>query len=203
MKLLRYLYTFTIFLSAFLLFVVEPMAAKQMLPTLGGSSAVWTTCLVFFSVMLLLGYLYAHWISTNFKPIRQAIIHIALLTAALLTLGVHVRPGPAAVSYHPALTVFRVLATVIGLPYLALSSTTPLLTAWYAGSFEGRSPYRLFALSNFASLLALATYPLFIEPRLTMKEQTGGWSGGFLVFAVLCGAIAWQGRRRSVTATGE
>ncbi len=99
-------------------------------------------------------------------------------------------------SYHPALTVFRVLATVIGLPYLALSATTPLLTAWYAGSFEGRSPYRLFALSNFASLLALASYPLFIEPRLTMKRQTGWWSGGFLVFAVLCGAIAWQGRRR-------
>jgi hypothetical protein len=196
MALLRSLYGLTIFLSAFLLFVVEPMAAKQLLPTLGGSSAVWTTCLVFFSVMLLLGYLYAHWISTNFKPIRQAIIHIALLTAALLTLGVHVRPGPSAVSYHPAVTVFRVLATVIGLPYLALSATTPLLTAWYAGSFGSYSPYRLFALSNLASLLALASYPLLIEPGLTMRQQTGLWSGAFLLFAVLCGAIAWQGRRR-------
>jgi SAM-dependent methyltransferase len=196
MALLRSLYALTIFLSAFLLFVVEPMAAKQLLPTLGGSSAVWTTCLVFFSVMLLLGYLYAHWISTNFKPIRQAIIHIALLTAALLTLGVHVRPGPSAVSYHPAVTVFRVLATVIGLPYLALSATTPLLTAWYAGSFGSDSPYRLFALSNLASLLALASYPLLIEPGLTMRQQTGLWSGGFLLFAVLCGALAWQGRRR-------
>jgi SAM-dependent methyltransferase len=196
MALLRSLYGLTIFLSAFLLFVVEPMAAKQLLPTLGGSSAVWTTCLVFFSVMLLLGYLYAHWISTNFKPIRQAIIHIALLTAALLTLGVHVRPGPSAVSYHPALTVFRVLATVIGLPYLALSATTPLLTAWYAGSFGSDSPYRLFALSNLASLLALGSYPLLIEPGLTMRQQTGLWSGCFLLFAVLCGAIAWQGRRR-------
>ena len=196
MALLRSLYALTIFLSAFLLFVVEPMAAKQLLPTLGGSSAVWTTCLVFFSVTLLLGYLYAHWISTNFKPIRQAIIHIALLTAALLTLGVHVRPGPSAVSYHPAVTVFRVLATVIGLPYLALSATTPLLTAWYAGSFGSDSPYRLFALSNLASLLALASYPLLIEPGLTMRQQTGLWSGGFLLFAVLCGALAWQGRRR-------
>jgi SAM-dependent methyltransferase len=196
MALLRSLYGLTIFLSAFLLFVVEPMAAKQLLPTLGGSSAVWTTCLVFFSVMLLLGYLYAHWISTNFKPLRQAIIHIALLTAALLTLGVHVRPGPSAVSYHPALTVFRVLATVIGLPYLALSATTPLLTAWYAGSFGSDSPYRLFALSNLASLLALGSYPLLIEPGLTMRQQTGLWSGCFLLFAVLCGAIAWQGRRR-------
>jgi SAM-dependent methyltransferase len=196
MALLRSLYGLTIFLSAFLLFVVEPMAAKQLLPTLGGSSAVWTTCLVFFSVMLLLGYLYAHWISTNFKPVRQAIIHIVLLTAALMTLGVHVRPGPTAVSYHPAVTVFRVLVTVIGLPYLALSATTPLLTAWYAGSFGSDSPYRLFALSNLASLLALGSYPLLIEPGLTMRQQTGLWSGGFLLFAVLCGAIAWQGRRR-------
>jgi SAM-dependent methyltransferase len=203
MALLRSLYGLTIFLSAFLLFVVEPMAAKQLLPTLGGSSAVWTTCLVFFSVMLLLGYLYAHWISTNFKPLRQAIIHIALLTAALLTLGVHVRPAPSAVSYHPALTVFRVLATVIGLPYLALSATTPLLTAWYAGSFESNSPYRLFALSNLASLLALGSYPLLIEPGLTMRLQTGLWSGGFLLFAVLCGAIAWQGRRRVVSPMPE
>jgi SAM-dependent methyltransferase len=196
MALLRSLYGLTIFLSAFLLFVVEPMAAKQLLPTLGGSSAVWTTCLVFFSVTLLLGYLYAHWLSTNFLPIRQAIIHIALLTAALLTLGVHVRPGPSAVSYHPALTVFRVLGTVIGLPYLALSATTPLLTAWYAGSFGSESPYRLFALSNLASLLALVSYPLLIEPGLTMRQQTVLWSGGFLLFAVLCGALAWQGRRR-------
>jgi hypothetical protein len=196
MKLLRYLYTFTIFLSAFLLFVVEPMAAKQLLPTLGGSSAVWTTCLVFFSVVLLLGYLYAHWLSSRLTPTRQATIHILLLTAALLTLGVHIRPNPAAVSYHPALTVFRVLATVIGLPYLALSATTPLLNAWYAGSFEGRSPYRLFALSNFASLLALGSYPLLIEPHLTMNQQSALWSSGFLLFAVICGAIAWQGRRR-------
>jgi SAM-dependent methyltransferase len=203
MTLLRSLYSLTIFLSAFLLLVVEPMAAKQLLPTLGGSSAVWTTCLVFFSVTLLLGYLYAHWISSLFDPKQQAVIHILILTMALLTLGIRIQPGPAAVSYHPALTVFRVLGTVIGLPYLALSSTTPLLTAWYAGSFEGRSPYRLFALSNLASLLALASYPLLIEPHLTMKQQTGWWSGGFLVFAVLCGAIAWQGRRRFVAPGSE
>jgi hypothetical protein len=197
MKLLRSLYALTIFLSAFLLFVVEPMAAKQLLPTLGGSSAVWTTCLVFFSVMLLFGYLYAHWISSRFSPVQQAVIHILLLTAGLLTLGIHLSPNPAAVSYHPALTVFRVLATIIGLPYLALSATTPLLTAWYASSFGNRSPYRLFALSNFASLLALCSYPLLIEPRLTMNRQTAWWSSGFLLFAVVCGAIGWQGRRRA------
>ena len=102
MTLLRSLFALTIFLSAFLLLVVEPMAAKQLLPTLGGSAAVWTTCLVFFSLMLLLGYLYAHWISSQFNPTRQAVMHILLLTAALLTLGIHLRPSPAAVSYHPA-----------------------------------------------------------------------------------------------------
>ena len=196
MALLRSLYALTIFLSAFLLLVVEPMAGKQLLPTLGGSSAVWTTCLVFFSVVLLLGYLYAHWISSFFDPRRQAVIHILILTVALLSLGIRIRPSAAAVSYHPAVTVFRVLTTVIGLPYLALSATTPLLTAWYAGSFPGRSPYRLFALSNLASLLALVSYPVLIEPRLTMQQQTAGWSAAFLVFAVLCGAIAWQGRKR-------
>src|ERR1700733_10644660 len=203
MTLLRWLYALTIFLSAFLLFVVEPMAAKQLLPTLGGSSAVWTTCLVFFSLVLLLGYLYAHWVSSRFDSRKQAVIHILLLTAGLLTLGIRIRPSPAAVSFHPALTVFRVLVTVIGLPYLALSAPPPLLPAWYAGSFEGRSPYRLFALSNLASLLALASYPLLIEPGLTMNQQTSWWSGGFLLFAVLCGAIAWQGRRRAASPMPE
>jgi hypothetical protein len=197
MKLFRALYSLTIFLSAFLLFAMEPMAAKQLLPTLGGSSAVWTTCLVFFSAALLLGYLYAHWIASTFSPTQQAVMHILLLTLAIAVLGVHVKPDSAAVAYHPALTVFRVLVMVTGLPYLALAATTPLLTAWYADSFEGRSPYRLFALSNTASLLALASYPLLIEPHMSMNQQTGWWSAGFVVFAVLCGAIAWQGRRRS------
>ena len=196
MKLLRFLYSFTIFLSAFLLFAMEPMAAKQLLPTLGGSSAVWTSCLVFFSFVLVLGYLYAHWVSSLFTPTQQAVMHILLLTLGVVILGIHVKPDAAAVSYHPALTVFRVLATVTGLPYLGLSATTPLLTAWYAESFPGRSPYRLYALSNLASLLALASYPLVIEPHMSMDQQTGWWSAGFVLFAVMCGALAWQGRRR-------
>ena len=197
MNFLRYLYSLTIFLSAFLLFAAEPIAAKQLLPSLGGSSAVWTTCLVFFSAVLLLGYLYAHWLSSRCTPRQQALLHVLLLTAAVLMLGNPVRPNPAAVSYHPAWTVFRVLATVVGLPYLVLSSTTPLLTVWYAENFPGRSPYRLFALSNLASLLALASYPVLIEPQLTMTRQRVWWSSGFLSFAVVCGAIAWQGRRRA------
>ena len=199
MKLLRSLYAFTLFLSAFLLFAVEPMAAKQLLPVLGGSSAVWTTCLVFFSVVLLLGYLYAHALTARGTPFQQALLHIVLLTVAVVLLGTPpVRPSLVAVTWHPAFTVFRVLATVLGLPYLALAATTPLLTTWYADSFPRSSPYRLFALSNLASLLALVSYPLLIEPSLTMRQQTTWWGGGFLLFAVLCGAIAWQGRRRIV-----
>ena len=197
MNLLRYLYSLTIFLSAFLLFAAEPIAAKQLLPTLGGSAAVWTTCLVFFSVVLLLGYLYAHWISSRLGPLQQAAIHVLLLTVAIVILGLPVRPDPSAVSLHPAWTVFRVLTAAVGLPYLVLSSTTPLLTAWYAVTFPGKSPYRLFALSNAASLLALITYPVLIEPNLTMSRQRLYWSFGFVLFAVVCGAIAWQGRRRA------
>lgn len=196
MKLLRSLYALTIFLSAFLLFAVEPMAAKQLLPILGGSSAVWTTCLVFYSTVLLLGYLYAHWLSSRLSPMQQAVVHVLLLTAALLTLGSPVRPDPAVVSDHPAFTVFRTLSSVLGLPYLVLSATTPLLTAWYAQTFTGGTPLRLFALSNFASLLALVSYPLVIEPGMAVTRQTVWWSYGFVLFSVLCGAIAWQGRRR-------
>ena len=194
MSFVRWLYALTISLSAFLLFVVEPMAAKQLLPSLGGSSAVWTTCLVFFQTALLLGYLYAHWVSSRLSPVRQADAHILLLIAALLMLGVHLRPRPMAVTYHPALTVFWILSAVIGVPYLALSATTPLLTSWFARTFPGESPYRLFALSNLASLAALAGYPALIEPRFTMLQQTSAWTPAFFVFAVACGAIAWSGR---------
>ncbi|HEY4049996.1 MAG TPA: fused MFS/spermidine synthase [Acidobacteriaceae bacterium] len=194
MNLLRWLYALTISLSAFLLFVVEPMVAKQLLPALGGSSAVWTTCLVFFQTVLLAGYLYAHWASSKLSPMRQADTHILLLLVALLTLGVKVRPHTLAISYHPAITVFWLLSAVIGIPYFALSATTPLMTGWYARSFGGESPYKLFALSNFASLLALASYPVLIEPHLTMRQQTALWTPAFFLFAVLCGAIAWSGR---------
>jgi hypothetical protein len=196
MNLVRWLYALTISLSAFLLFVVEPMAAKQLLPTLGGSSAVWTTCLVFFETVLLLGYLYAHWVSSRLQPVRQADVHILLLTAALLMLGFQVKPHAASASYHPVLTVFSILLAVIGVPCLALSATTPLMTAWFAKTFPGESPYRLFALSNLASLLALASYPVLIEPHLTMRQQTALWTPAFFIFAVACGAIAWSGRTR-------
>ncbi|HEV2272885.1 MAG TPA: fused MFS/spermidine synthase [Acidobacteriaceae bacterium] len=198
MSLVRWLYALTISLSAFLLFLVEPMVAKQLLPAFGGSSAVWTSCLVFFQLVLLFGYLYAHWLSSKLSPARQADVHVLLLIAALLMLGVQLKPHAASASYHPALTVFWILTAVIGVPCLALSATTPLMTAWFAQSFPGERPYRLFSLSNFASLLALVCYPIVLEPHMTMHQQTSLWTPAFFLFAVSCGAIAWAGRSRTM-----
>src|ERR1700761_8026216 len=113
MKLLRSLYILTVSLSAFLLFAMEPMAAKQLLPTMGGSSAVWTTCLVFFSVTLLLGYLYAHWVASRLNPRQQAVAHVVMLTAALLMLGHRVHPSAALAVSYPALAVFEILALAV------------------------------------------------------------------------------------------
>jgi hypothetical protein len=194
MALLTLLYACVVFLSAFLLFLVQPMVAKQLLPVLGGSAAVWTTCLVFFQSALVLGYLYANTLATRMRPRAQAFTHVTLLAMALATLGLHIRANPWAATWHPILTVFGLLSIIVGLPYLALSATTPLLQAWYAGSFQTPLPFRLFALSNAGALLALLAYPAFMEPHLSLRLQTRIWSTGFFLFAVLCGGIAWSMR---------
>jgi spermidine synthase len=190
----RFLYASVVFLSAFLLFLVQPMVARQLLPVLGGSAAVWTTCLVFFQVALLIGYLYADRLATRLRPRTQAFTHIVLLAAALATLGAQIHLNLWAATWHPFLTVFVLLAMMIGMPYFALSTTTPLLQAWYSGSFLGAVPYRLFSLSNAGALLALVMYPVLIEPHVTLYTQTRCWSAGFFLFAVLCGGIAWTTR---------
>src|SRR5579884_315994 len=187
MVLLTLLYACVVFLSAFLLFLVQPMVAKQLLPVLGGSAAVWTTCLVFFQSALLLGYLYADRVATRLRPRTQAIVHVLLLTAALATLGLRVHPNAWAATWHPFITVFVLLTLIAGLPYFALSATTPLLQAWYSGSFQAPMPYRLFSLSNVGALLALVIYPVLVEPYFALKTQTRCWSAGFFLFAVLCG----------------
>ena len=195
MALLTFLYACVVFLSAFLLFLVQPIVAKQLLPILGGSAAVWTTCLVFFQSALLLGYLYADTVANKLRPRAQAVTHVSLLAVALAVLGLHIRANPWAATWHPMLTVFWLLILIIGLPYLALSATTPLLQSWYTRSFQAEGPYWLFSLSNTGALLALLIYPTLIEPHFTLKAQTRSWSGGFFLFAVLCGGIAWSVRQ--------
>ena len=185
----------TIFLSAFLLFLVEPMAAKQLLPALGGSAAVWTTCLVFFQIALLAGYAYAHAVTSWQSVRRQLFVHVGLLALALCLLLWQSRPPAGTLTYHPVLSIFALLSLRIGIPFVALASTSPLLQAWYIrGSAEGRQrpPWRMFAVSNFGSLLALAAYPALIEPRFTLQAQRSVWLAGFALFAVLCAWCAYQ-----------
>jgi spermidine synthase len=193
MKPVTVLFAIVVFLSAFLLFLVEPMAAKELLPVLGGSAAVWTTCLVFFQVALLAGYGYAHLLVSLRRPRVEFGIHLGVLAAALVLLAWHVRSADATAQRHPMIAIFSTLTLRIGLPFSALASTGPLLQAWWAGaeSERHRPPWRLFALSNFGSLLALAAYPALVEPRLTLQAQRHAWLAGFSVFAALCAGCAY------------
>ena len=168
------LYSLTIFLSAFLLFQVQPIIAKMILPWFGGSSAVWSTCMLFFQVVLLLGYLYAHWLHEKLAPRRQAVAHIAALVVSFAALPILPNPGwKSAGVAHPSLTILALLSLPVGLPYFLLSSTSPLLQAWYARTHREGMPYRLFALSNFASMLALLSYPFLVVPNLPTRVQGG------------------------------
>ncbi len=192
MSALRLLYGTTVFLGAFLLFMVEPMAAKQLLPALGGSSAVWLTCLVFFQVTLLLGYLYAHWLTRGASSGLRQGVYLASLACAGILLAAQ-RLAPASLSRHaghPVTAIFLALSVTIGLPFLLLGATSPLLQIWFARTQGGAVPYRLFALSNTGSLLALLAYPTLVEPNLTLKVQSTLWCIGFFLYAALCVALA-------------
>jgi hypothetical protein len=190
----RLLYGVTVFLGAFLLFLVEPMAAKQLLPALGGSSAVWLTCLVFFQTALLLGYLYAHWLTRATFDGWERRIYLALLAAAAILLAAQIihRPNLSQGADYPVTTIFVALTLTIGLPFLLLASTSPLLQVLFARREGGKIPYRLFALSNTGSLIALIAYPTLVEPNLTLKLQRDLWSVGFVFYAVLCAMLARQ-----------
>jgi hypothetical protein len=176
-----------VFVAAFLLFLVEPIVAKELLPVLGGSAAVWITCLVFFQTALLAGYAYAHWMAD--RGGRGALVgHLALLTVGALSAlawGFHAYSTTRAGTAHPFLLLFQALLLTIGLPFVALASTSPLFQAWIARLKPGAIPYRLFALSNLASLLALALYPTLIEPYLRLRTQRIAWSIGFVCFVAL------------------
>jgi len=181
------LFAATIFLGSFLLFQVELIIAKIILPWFGGTAAVWTTCLLFFQIMLLLGYLYAHGLAQYFRPKSQFLIHLVLLGAAALLLpilpGASWKPSGAE---EPLLRILILLTAVVGLPFFLLSSTSPLLSIWFARAFPGSSPYRLYALSNLGSMLGLLSYPTLVEPYLPIRAQAHGWSGAFLAFSAMC-----------------
>ena len=187
---IRSLYGCAIFLGSFLLFAIEPLAAKQLLPALGGSSAVWITCLVFFQVVLLLGYLYAHWLGRSRSALSAGSLHIGLLILALVFLVIAVQPNLSRAASHPLTAIFSALTLTIGLPFLLLASTSPLLQLWLAREERGDVPWRLFALSNAGSLLALTLYPTLIEPHLSLGLQRRAWGCGFAIYAILCGTLA-------------
>ena len=194
MTALELLYAATVFLSAFLLFQIQPMIAKTILPWFGGVSTVWSTCMLFFQMVLLVGYLYAHWLQSRIPARWQAIVHSALLAVSLIALPVVANPAwKPAPGDNPSLRILVLLTVTVGLPYFVLSTTSSLIQAWYARTHKGTVPYRLFALSNFASLLALLTYPLVVEPAWTTRFQANVWSAGYACFALFCAATAWVG----------
>jgi SAM-dependent methyltransferase len=196
------LYAVTIFLSAFLLFLLQPVIAKQILPWFGGSAAVWTTCVFFFQFLLLAGYAYAHAVVRFLPPRPQLALHIGLLAASLVLLPIVAnaswKPGGAE---DPSWRILGLLVATVGLPYFLLATTSPLVQAWYARRFH--SPYRLFALSNLASLAALLAYPVVVEPLVATRLQALAWSWSYALFAALCAAAAFYTLRSAVGSGGE
>jgi spermidine synthase len=186
----------TIFLSAFLLFQVQPMMGRYVLPWFGGGPAVWTNCLLFFQALLLAGYAYAHWLGSRPSLRVQTSVHVALLGASLLFLPILPRADvwkPASAS-DPSGRILLLLTATVGAPYLLLSSTGPLLQRWFALGEPQKSPWRLYALSNLGSFLALFSYPFVLEPYLRLHTQAWIWSALYAAFAMLCGWTAWSVR---------
>ena len=172
------------------------MIARMILPWFGGSPAVWTVCMLFFQAALLLGYAYAHWLHNRLEKRFQMGVHTALLAASLFALpvipGAEWRPSA---NGNPSLQILWILTVTIGLPYFLLSSTSPLVQAWYTRKRSQGVPYRLFALSNLASLAALVIYPFAVEPYIPVRAQAVAWSWGYGFFAMLCGGAAWIANR--------
>lgn len=187
----RLLFAGTIFTSAFLLFLVQPLIAKQILPWFGGSAAVWSVCMVFFQVVLLAGYAYSDWVSRNLTPRHQVIVHIVLLVISLVFMpivaSVNWKPGGAE---EPTLWILGLLLGTIGLPYFLLSTTGPLVQSWVARTIQDAHVYRYFSLSNLASLVSLILYPFVIETHTALLQQAYAWSWLYAVFVVLCSGAA-------------
>ncbi len=193
-------YAVTIFVSAFLLFQVQPLIAKYVLPWFGGGPSVWPTCILFFQVFLFAGYGYAHLSVRKFGPRVQAALHGAILLAALLQLPITPDGDWKPLSSStPTSDILLLLGVSLGLPYFVLASTTPLMQAWFSSEHPGVSPYRLYALSNTGSLLALLSYPFVFEPVFSRSVQAHFWGIGFAVFALASIICAWGIWRRGAT----
>ncbi len=195
------LFVGTIFASAFLIFLVQPIVGKRILPWFGGAPGVWTVCLAFYQASLFLGYGYAHLLIRYVSPPLQLATHALAFTGAVLTLpvlpGDAWKPGPG----DPSTSILAMLSVNVALPFLALAATGPLVQTWFASRYPDRSPYPLYAVSNVGSLLALLSYPILIEPRLALSATGNLWSIAFTVTgaAVLwCAAVAWRSRADAV-----
>lgn len=188
-------YAFTIFTGAFLLFQVQPLIGKYILPWFGGGPGVWSACMLFFQLLLLGGYAYAHFIG-KLPTRKQVTVHSVLLVLSLVLLPIipsaRWRPEGGA---DPTLGIIELLAATVGLPYFVLSTTGPLMQRWFSLTHPGQSPYRLYALSNVGSLLALLSYPFLVEPSVTRVTQAHLWSVGLVIFALSCGWCAWRMRK--------
>src|SRR5262245_49634854 len=187
------LFATALFVSALLLFAVQPMFTKMILPKLGGAPAVWSVAMVAFQAFLFIGYVYAHLIARTLTPARAAVVHLAFLAAVALTLPLGIAHG---FSTPPSdgvmLWLVGLFAASIGIPFIALSATAPLLQSWFiaTGNPQAHNPYVLYAASNLGSFVGLLTYPFLVEPFLTLKTQVLIWSLGFSALAVLIGAAA-------------
>jgi hypothetical protein len=196
------LYAATILVSSFLLFLVQPIIAKQILPWFGGSAAVWTTCLVFFQVALLGGYAYSDASNRMLKHRTQSTIHIVLLLVSLVSLPIIASTGWKPVGNEdPLWRILGLLLMTIGLPYFMLSTTAPLIQSWFAREHAdpktAERVYRFFALSNLGAILGLLAYPFAIETWVTTRNQAIGWSVGYALFALLCIGSAWRARAQT------
>ncbi len=189
-------FALTIFTGAFLLFLVQPLIGKYILPWFGGTPGVWTTCMLFFQLVLLAGYAYAHFANRWLKPRQQAVAHIVLLLLSLAMLPIIPSDAWKPQSADTPIThILLLLGATIGLPYFVVSTTGPLMQAWFARLHPDKSPYRLYALSNIGSLLALLGYPFLFEPVLARKVQAAYWGwglGAYALFATWCAWLLWQ-----------
>ena len=192
------LFATTLFVSASLMFVLQPMFGKTLLPLLGGSPAVWNTCMVFYQTILFLGYLYAHYLSTSQPQRKQILVHIIVILISCIALPLILPENTEPpTENNPTLWILWTLLLAIGLPFFVVSSTAPLMQKWFAniGHQTSHDPYFLYAASNAGSLLALISYPFIIEPNIGLNDQNTAWSGGYIILGLLiisCAIMLWR-----------